>query len=346
MKTLAAVLVELGRPLVLAELEIPVLKPGQVLVDIAFSGVCHTQLLECRGDRGADPYLPHCLGHEASGIVRELGPGVNKCRIGDRVALSWLKGSGADVPGTVYGWQGRTVNAGGVTTFAQQTVVSENRVTVIPDELDLRDAAFLGCAVATGVGAVMHAAGARRGQSLAVFGAGGIGLCAIGGAAAVGAAPIIAVDVSPERLQAAQQVGATHAILADDGDPVAELIGICPGGVDFAVEASGRPAVMVQALRAVHRQGGAAVIVGNAHHGETVALDPRELNQGKRLVGTWGGDSVPDRDFPEYCRLIHSGQLNLAPLRSPPYALREINEALAALEQRCVVRPLIDPRRD
>ena len=122
MKTLAAVLVELGRPLELLELEIPPLKPGQVLVEVAYSGVCHTQLGEARGHRGEDRFLPHCLGHEASGFVRELGPGVRKVRVGEPVVLSWIKGSGANVFGTVYQENGRAINAGGVTTFARHTI--------------------------------------------------------------------------------------------------------------------------------------------------------------------------------------------------------------------------------
>ena len=107
MKTIAAVLEEAGRPLVLAELDVPELKPGQVLIEVAYSGVCHTQLLECKGLRGADPYLPHCLGHEASGVVKEIGAGVTKCRPGDHVVLSWIKASGANVPGTTYSWMGK-----------------------------------------------------------------------------------------------------------------------------------------------------------------------------------------------------------------------------------------------
>src|SRR5882724_3599700 len=127
MKTTAAVLVELGQPLELADLDIPVLKPGQALIEVAYSGVCHTQVGEARGHRGEDKFLPHCLGHEGSGVVREIGPGVSKVKPGDRAILSWIKGSGADVPGTVYDWNGRTVNAGGITTFATYSVISENR---------------------------------------------------------------------------------------------------------------------------------------------------------------------------------------------------------------------------
>src|SRR5437763_12068688 len=111
MKTLAAVLIETGRPLELAELEIPTLKPGQVLVEVVYSGVCHTQVLECRGYRGEDKFLPHCLGHEGGGIVRAVGPGVTKVKPGDRAILSWIKGGGADVFGWSYDWSGRRVNA-------------------------------------------------------------------------------------------------------------------------------------------------------------------------------------------------------------------------------------------
>src|SRR5262249_39198453 len=140
MKTVAAVLVETSQPLVLADLEIPALRPGQVLVEIAYSGVCHTQVLEWRGYRGEDRYLPHCLGHEGSGIVRDVGPGIAKVKPGDRVILSWIKGSGADVPGSIYRWNGRTVNAGAITTFSRYAVISENRLVVLPESVPMRDA--------------------------------------------------------------------------------------------------------------------------------------------------------------------------------------------------------------
>jgi S-(hydroxymethyl)glutathione dehydrogenase/alcohol dehydrogenase len=342
MKTTAAVLVQPNAPLELAELEVPALQTGQVLVEIAFSGVCRTQLLECRGHRGEDPYLPHCLGHEGSGIVREIGTGVTKCKPDDRVILSWMKGSGQDVPGTVYDWDGRRVNAGGVTSFARHSVVSENRIVVIRGSIELRYAAFLGCAVPTGAGAVFHTAAVRRGQSVAVFGTGGIGLCSVMAAASISAAPIIAVDVNRDRLEAASQAGATHLIDASTTDSVAAIRDICSDGIDVSIEATGRPAVMLQALAAVRSRGGAAIIVGNARHGERIDLDPAELNQGKRLLGTWGGDNQPDRDFPRYEELVAGGAMNLQPLLSEPYPLSQINQALEDLECGHVVRPIVD----
>jgi len=343
MKTRAAVLVETGKPLVLVDLEIPLLKAGQALVEISYSGVCHTQWLECRGFRGEDKFLPHCLGHEGGGIVREVGPDTRKVRPGDAVVLSWIKGSGADVPGSVYRWESRAVNAGAITTFGRHAVISENRLTPVPSELPMDQAAMLGCAIPTGLGVVFNTAQPKPGQSLAVFGVGGIGLFAVAAASIAGCAPVIAIDVRQERLDIAKRMGASHCIRIADGiDPVQELARLCPGGVDVAIEASGRPAVMAQALASVRPQGGTAVVVGNARFGERVELDPRQLNMGKRLLGTWGGDNWPDRDYPRYANLIRSGKLDLSPMRSTPYALQDLNEALADLESGRVARPLID----
>jgi S-(hydroxymethyl)glutathione dehydrogenase/alcohol dehydrogenase len=342
MKTTAAVLVELGKPLELAELTIPVLKPGQTLVEIAYSGVCHTQLGEARGHRGEDKFLPHCLGHEGSGVVREVGPGVTKVKPGDPVILSWIKASGADVPGTVYDWNGRKVNAGGITTFATYSVISENRLTPVPEGMSLRLAALVGCAVPTGAGVVFNTARPRPGQSAAVFGVGGIGSCAVAAAALAGCMPVIAVDVLPDKLALARKLGATHTVSARAADPVAEILALCRGGADFAVEATGLAPVMRQALACVRHQGGAAVVVGNARFGERLEIDPRELNMGKRLLGTWGGDNVPDRDFPRYCKLMTSGRLDLEPLLTRGYGLADVNAALDDLEHGRAARPLLE----
>lgn len=341
MKTPAAILVETGKPLVVDDLEIPKLQAGQVLIEIHYSGVCHTQVLEARGYRGEDKFLPHCLGHEGSGIVRETGPGVAKVKAGDRVVLSWIKGAGANVAGTVYGWNGRNVNAGAITTFSRYAVISENRLTVLPAGFPMMEAALLGCAVPTGVGAALNTAAARPGQSAVVFGTGGVGLSAIAGLVVAGCTPILAVDVVPARLALAARIGATHQIDARDGDPVAQILQLCPGGVDLALEASGRPAVMRQALAAVRSQGGVAVVIGNARAGERLEIDPRELNQGKQLRGTWGGDNVPDVDYPRYCKLVQTRRLDLAPLLAAPVALERVNDALEMLEHGAVARPLL-----
>ncbi len=341
MKTTAAILVETGKPLVLAELEIPALKPGQALVEIAYSGACHTQVLEARGYRGVDRFVPHCLGHEAAGIVLETGPGVAKLKAGDRVAASWIKGPGADVPGTVYSWQGKTVNAGAVTTFQRHAVVSENRLTMLPAEFALRDAVVLGCAIPTGFGAVINVAAPKPGESIVIFGAGGIGLCAIAAASLSGCYPVVAVDTQPGKLTEAKHFGATHIVEAGD-DLLETLRKIAPAGFDAAIEATGRPAVMATALEAVRNQGGRAVVIGNAHHGEMLQLAPLQFNLGKRLLGTWGGDSVPERDYPRYLALIAAGKFPVDRFLSAPYPLSDAARALDDIEGGRVLRPLID----
>ena len=341
MKIEAAVLVETGKPLVIAELEVPPLKSGQCLVEISYSGACHTQLLEARGRRGEDPWLPHCLGHEASGVVLEVGADVSRVDVGDRVALSWIKASGIEAGGTSYGWNGRTVNAGAVTSFQRHSVVSENRLTKLPPELKMREATLLGCALPTGLGAVINVAKPQPGESVAIFGAGGVGLCAVMGAVVSKCSPVIAIDLIDSKLEIAVMFGATHTINGRKGNGIEEVMEICPMGVDLAIEATGRPAVMATALTAVRAQGGRAVVIGNAPKGQTVVLDPWQFNQGKSLLGTWGGDSKPDRDFPRFASLITEREIDVEPLLSKSYSLEEINDALEDLELGKIGRPII-----
>jgi len=340
MHTTAAILVETNKPLVIDEIEMPALKPGQVLVKIDYSGVCHTQLLEAFGKRGNDPYLPHLLGHEGSGEVLEVGPDVSKIKAGDHVILSWMKGAGANVMGTVYNWRGKSVNSGAVTTFSKHSVVSENRCTVIPEKFPKDKAALLGCAVPTGLGAVFNTAKPEPNQSIAIFGCGGIGLCAIQAATISECSPIIAIDINIDKLDQAEKCGATHLINAKEVDPVKQINEIC--SLDFAIEASGSPLAMQQALESVKNQGGSAVIVGNAQHGKMLTLDPKQFNLGKKLFGTWGGDNIPDYHFPRYCKLVEQDAFNASLFLESKYSLEKIQDALTDLHAGKCLRPLID----
>jgi S-(hydroxymethyl)glutathione dehydrogenase/alcohol dehydrogenase len=342
MKTEAALLVRTGTPLVLAEIEIPALTPGQVLVEIAYSGVCGTQVMEWRGDKGEDKWVPHCLGHEGSGTVLETGAAVTKVKAGDKVVLSWIKGNGIEASGAIYHWDGRKVNAGGVTTFQRHAVVSENRLTPLPGDLPMDVAVLLGCAAPTGMGAVYNVLKVEAGDAVAVFGTGGIGLHALMAAALAGAMPVIGIDPNPTRRALAKIFGATHVIDPSVGDVPAEIRKIVPCGVDLAVESSGVPAVMEQAVNATRAQGGRAVVIGNARYGARLSLDPAVFNQGKSLLGTWGGDSVPDRDFGRFGRLLASGRFPVRELLSKPYALERADQALRDLAAGEVGRPLID----
>jgi S-(hydroxymethyl)glutathione dehydrogenase / alcohol dehydrogenase len=342
MKTEAAILVELGKPLEVVDLEIPPLKHGQVLVDIAYSGACGSQVNEVIGNKGEDKWLPHCLGHEATGTVLETDRSVSKVRAGDKVVLSWLKASGIEAGGCVYGWGSRRVNAGAVTTFQRRAIVSENRLTLAPEELSLDIAVLLGCASPTGMGAIFNVLSVRPGDAVAIFGTGGIGLNACMAASFSGGVPVIGIDPAPQRRELAKRYGATHVIDPASTDVLAEVRKIVPQGVDVSVEATGIPTVMDQALAATRNQGGRAVVIGNARHDARLTLNPAVFNQGKSLLGTWGGDSVPDRDFGRFSRLLASGRFPVKELLSRPYRLDEADQAMKDLAAGVIGRPLID----
>lgn len=326
--TQGAVLFEPGQPLRIIELSLPALRAGQVLVEIAYSGVCRSQLLEVRGGRGIDRFLPHALGHEGSGVVRRIGPGVSRVKPGDHVVLSWLKGPGVDAPGARYQAAEAVINSGPVATFMRHAVVAENRLTRIAAALDLRAAALLGCAIPTGAGAVFHTARLKAGASVAVFGCGGVGLSAIAAAGLAHARQIIAVDLNPVQLWRAQRAGATEVIDAGVRAPAAAIQAITDGqGVDCAIEAAGQARAMEQALSSV-RDTGICVLAGNLGQGAQIAIDPFDLIRGKRIVGTWGGETRPERDIPRYARWLRAGLWPLNAIVGRVYRLEEINDAL------------------
>jgi S-(hydroxymethyl)glutathione dehydrogenase/alcohol dehydrogenase len=192
----------------------------------------------------------------------------------------------------------------------------------------------------TGLGIIFNTVQATPSSRVAIFGCGGIGLSALLGTHLVGCKTRVAIDINPSKLELAKALGATHTILASTMDPLSELNKIGP--IDIAIEASGSALAMEQALSAARSQGGIAVIAGNAPFGQHLRLDPKELNQGKRLLGTWGGDNLPDQHFPKYCTFVREGKLPLTHFTTQIYPLSEIHKALSDLEEGKALRPLID----
>jgi S-(hydroxymethyl)glutathione dehydrogenase/alcohol dehydrogenase len=328
-KSLAAILVAQRSPLVIEEVEVPPLKLGQVLIRVLASGICGSQIGEIEGVKGPDRHLPHLLGHEGAGEVLECGEGVRRVRPGDRVVLHWRKADGLESVPPVYGSQFGPINAGWVTTFNEYAVVSENRLTPIPSDIDPDIAALFGCAVTTGFGVVNHDARLAIGESIAVFGAGGIGLNIIQGAALAGGHPIIAIDRFAGRLALAAMLGATHTIDVTRQDAAAEIHHIVGhGGVDVAVDNTGNVDVISLASRLTSARG-RTVLVGVPPQNATAAIATLPLHFEKRLTGSHGGGSRPDVDIPRYLRLLGERGLSLAPLIGKRYALQEVNGALA-----------------
>lgn len=340
----AAVLTELKAPLVIAELKMPEsLAIGQVLVKIHFSGICGSQLGEIDGAKGEDKYLPHLLGHEASGTVLDIGPGVKHVKPGDKVVLHWRKGLGIESETPHFTWEGRKVNAGWITTFNEYAIVSENRVTAIPADSDLEVAALFGCAVTTGFGVVENNAKVRIGESVVVFGAGGIGLNIVQAAALVSAYPIIAIDLHDGKLELAKQMGATHVINSSSGDVRQAIFDITGNaGVDAFIDNTGQPAIIEMGYQLTKPQG-RVTLVGVPRKGNNINIYSLPLHFGKGLSGSHGGEAIPQTDIPRYQQLYRVGRIKLRELITNYYTLDEINEAIAGMRSgkvsgRCLIR--------
>ncbi|MBI4022088.1 MAG: zinc-binding dehydrogenase [Candidatus Andersenbacteria bacterium] len=332
MKTQAAILVRPGQPLVVDEIEVPPLERGQVLLQMRAAGVCRTQLGEARGWRGHDPHVPHLLGHEGYAQVLGVGPGVHKVQVGNAVIVSWIKGRGLDAPGPQYRWGRRSVQAGGAAVFAERVVVSENRVTRLRHSLPADAAAVLGCAVATGAGAVRRLLKIRPETRFGVFGIGGVGGSAVLAAAALKCRCLVAIDVSRWKLKWAKKLGATATVLAEPkSGSTAQKVQTKFGGLDAALEAAGIPLVAEEALAALAPHG-TLVVAGHPLPGLKMRVDPFELICGKRILGTWGGQTVPERDFNYYAREYKAGRLPVDRLVTHRFSLPEINEALGVVE--------------
>jgi S-(hydroxymethyl)glutathione dehydrogenase / alcohol dehydrogenase len=346
MKMRAAILVGQDVPLEVAKVEVPHLAVGQVLVRVEYSGICGKQLEELSGKRGSDSYIPHLLGHEGSGTVEETGPGVRKVKPGDSVVLHWVKGSGIDAQPASFRQNGRRINAGCVTTFSEYTVVSENRVTVIPKDFPKDLAALLGCAVTTGLGIVFNNLNLKPGQSIVIFGAGGVGLNVIQGALLVNAHPIVVIDLSDQKLEQALSFGATHTLHAGQTNILKVLTEFSGGvGFDGAVDLTGNNQVRETAYAATSDKG-TTVFAGVPHTNDRITVDSFPLHFGRRVIGSHGGDTKPDVDIPRTIRLYRQGKLKLAEQISHRYGLEKVNEAMNTVRKGKAMRCLISMEGD
>jgi len=342
-KMLAAILVEQNKPLEIDEVYFPSkLSVGQVLVQIYYSGICGSQIGEIDGVKGHDPYLPHLLGHEGSGKVLATGEGVKHVKKDNHVVLHWMPGLGIQADPPVYSWKSKRLNAGAVTTFNEYAIVSENRLTVIPKEFDLELAPLFGCAVTTGLGIVNNNANIKIGESVVVFGAGGVGLNVIQGAAMVSANPIIAIDIYDHKLEFARQFGATHTINANTDDTINQIFSIVPGGVDYVIENTGN-INNIESSYHVTSSTGKVVLVGVPRKDKNINIYTLPLHFGKKIEGSKGGNTLPHQDILRYIRLFNDGKLELKSLLTDSFSLMDINVAIKKMRMgqikgRCLIR--------
>ena len=331
----AAVMVEQNKPLVIDEVELPrELDFGQVLVQVHYSGICGSQLGEISGVKGRDPYLPHLLGHEGSGTVIETGPNVTHVKVDDHVVMHWRPGSGIEANPPKYHWKGKILNAGYVTTFNEYAIVSENRLTAIPNDYPLEIAPLYGCAITTGFGAIENNAKLKMGESIIIIGAGGVGLNIIQCAAIYNAFPIVAIDRFDNKLALAKDLGATHLINNNNDinwiDSIIKIIG--SNGADVVIDNTGNPSVISECIKLTQPQG-RIVLVGVMSSEQKVCFNTLPIHFGKVLTGSHGGDGNPSIDINRYMKVEATCGINmLSILSKKKYSLDEINVAINSLK--------------
>lgn len=370
--TRAAVLRSMGaarayadsRPLSIETVTLDDPGPGEVRVAIKAAGLCHSDLSVINGDRPRP--LPMALGHEAAGVVEALGPGVTDLSIGDHVVMVFMPSCGhcdpcaggrpaLCEPGAAANGKGelltghRALHVGdqalnhhlGCSAFAEHAVVSRRSLVRIDPALSFAEAALFGCAVLTGVGAVVNTAGIRAGQSAVVIGLGGVGLASVLGALAAGASPVVAVDLNKDKLALARSLGPVHTVNAADPDAVDQVRALTNGGADFAFEMAGSVRALEAAWK-MTRRGGTTVTAGLPPPDAALAVNVVSLvGEERTLKGSYIGTCVPSRDIPRYVALYRQGRLPVDRLMSGTLKLDDINAAFDQLADGQAVRQVV-----
>lgn len=357
----AAVCYEFGEPLVVEEVEIDPPQKGEVRVRLAATAICHSDIHVIRGEWGG--MTPVIAGHEAAGIVEEVGDHVTLAQPGDRVVVSLLRSCGRcfycasgsphqcegsfalDTESRLRNRRGQPIQQGIRTAaFAESVVVDQSQVVPVPESVPLDRAALLACCVVTGFGAVVNTAGVEPGRSVVVIGVGGVGLNAIQGAVLSGAHPVIAIDLLDDKLKAAQAFGATHGIHATQPQAVIEgVMDLTSGrGADYVFVTVGSSAAMAQGFGLMCRRQGTLVIVGIPEATATVSFPvfPYVLGE-RKVVGSFMGSTRLRVDVPRLVRLYQSGRLKLDELITGRYSLEQINQAIESTEKGHALRNVI-----
>lgn len=341
----AAVLETIDAPLTIADVELTPLEFGQVLVKVLVSGICGAQLLEIGGHKGNAKFVPHLLGHEGAGIVTDVGVGVTRVKKGDKVIMHWRKGDGIESDFPSYIFKGKKIKSGKVTTFSEYSIVSENRVTPVPQDTPNDLCALLGCGLSTALGTINDEAQVKFGESVLLVGAGGLGLNLVRAASLASAYPIISVDIHDSKKEMAQSLGA-HLFINSTKQNIAEEMQKHFGlkEADVIIETSGHPDALKATLPLLSGTG-RFIMVGQPKPGATVELvNANHMfgGEGKMIKATQGGRFQPSRDIPRYVKLARAGILDISNIITHHMRLDDINDAIDLVRKGQASRILID----
>ena len=337
---IGAVLRELGKDLSIEEIDIPNLDYGQVLVEIHSSGICGRQIQEIMGYKGEDKFLPHLLGHEGGGIVKKVGLGVSKCKEGDHVVLHWRKSKGIESKFPVYSNTNGKIGGGLITTFNSSAIISENRLTVIPNSVEFDIASLLGCSLTTALGLINNEAKAKIGESILIIGSGSVGLSLVQASNLVSCYPITAVDVSEEKLKKSKEFGATNTINVQSNnvnliEETKKIIG--KGGYDIVVDTTGIPS-MIDLGYNILTSNGRLIMVGQPKSGEKIILNSASDNfKGKKIFDSQGGETNPDIDIKNYIKIIENNKIDIKKIITKRVNIKNINSAIEDIKNNKII---------
>lgn len=339
----AAILEKNKKPLKLRNIVFNKLKRGQVLVKIIYSGVCKSQIMEIDGLRGKDHFLPHMLGHEGSGIVEGVGPGVKKVKKNDEVILTWIISKGIDANNNLTCKNlsdNSLINFGKVTTFSNYSVVSENRLVKKPKKLSFKDAAIYGCSVLTGVGLVVNEAKPKYKDVILIIGLGGIGINSLVALKSLGFLNIYVLDKNLRKKKITDKIGVKflHITRKNKLDIQKKYNNF----FDICYEFSGSTEIIELGFSLIKFKSGKIVFASHPKENEKIKLKPHDLIKGKKILGSWGGGSKPDRDILRFFNILRKNKYNnLLNKYMKVYKLKDINKAISDLKKGKILRPII-----
>jgi len=324
----AAVLEKINAPLVIKDVGLTPLKVGQVKVRVIISGLCGAQLQEIAGLKGNEKFLPHLLGHEGCGIVEEIGEGVTRVKVGDKVVMHWRVGAGIESPFPTYIVDGKPVTSGKVTTLSEYSIASENRLTVVPADADEYLCALLGCGLTTALGTINNEVDLKFGESIMIVGCGGVGLNLIQGAKMASAYPIIGVDISDDKKEMVLRVGANKFINILSSEEELKST-----KVDVIIDTTGNPDAINITIPCLSDKG-RYVLVGQPKPGQSISIPNANSlfgGNGKSIKATQGGKTSPNDDIARYIKLNKAGLLDIKNIVSHEFSLDDINSAVTML---------------
>ena len=335
----AAVLVAPNRPLEIIKLRFPELKDGQVLVRNIASGICRSQLMEAKGKRGEDKWLPHLLGHEGVGVVERIGPQVTKVKIGEKVIIGWIVGQGfSSVPPQFLTSNDILINSGVATTFSEYSVVSENRVYIAPEGFSNDFLPLFGCALLTGGGMALNHFDEKLHKNILVLGFGGVGSSAAVVLDSFNTTSMVILDESEARRNQARLMGFSHVYSIEEFKSINRNESI--DKFDLCIESAGTTETIELGFSLLN-QTGRLVFASHPESGARISLDPFEMINGKVIFGSFGGGSKPEEDIRIISKLLQESRLNLEYMLGDVFALEDVNQALIQLEMGQPGRPLI-----